>query len=109
MSMAEIEATQAEAEQEKLRQIQSRREKSEQFDAFVVDFGTNRRETFDVPPKLNVTRNMGEDKENVRGNFVHDLSGISIADEVQKSSKSNHLRPDVMTSTPLSVQRHGSK
>lgn len=108
VSMAEIEATQLEMEQEKQRQFQARRQNSNQFEAFTVDFDTNsRRETFDVPPKsLNVTRNL-DNKENVRGGFINDLSDISMAEEVapKSASKSNHHRPDVLTSTPLSVQR----
>ncbi len=55
---------------------------------------------------LNVTRNL-DNKENVRGGFINDLSDISMAEEVapKSASKSNHHRPDVLTSTPLSVQR----
>ena len=109
--MAEVEAIQAEQEQEQIRKQNARRQNSSQFEAFEIDFGGNnsRRETFDVPKKLNVTHNITHsvesDKENSRG-FPLDISGISISDEVAQKMKLKS-RSDNWTSTPL--QRHVEK
>ena len=105
--MAEVEAIQAEVEEDRLRKQNARRQNSSHFEAFEIDFGGNnsRRETFDVPQKLNVTHNIESDKENSRG-FPLDISGISISEEVAQKMKLKS-RADNWTSTPL--QRHIEK
>lgn len=106
ISMAEVEAIQAEQEQEQIKKQNARRQNSSQFEAFEIDFGGNsRRETFDVPHKLNVTHNIESDKENSRG-FPLDISGISISEDVAQKMKLKS-RSDNWTSTPL--QRHVEK
>lgn len=109
LSMDDVEKTRAEMEQEKQARIEARRNASSaNFEAFEVDFGggSARRETFDVPPKLNVTRNVEEDsnKENIsRGLFPQDISSISV-DEMILKNKLIKSHADNLTSTPL--QRH---
>ena len=104
--MAEVEAIQAEQEQEQIKKQNARRQNSSQFEAFEINFGGNsRRETFDVPHKLNVTHNIESDKENSRG-FPLDISGISISEDVAQKMKLKS-RSDNWTSTPL--QRHVEK
>jgi len=107
VSIAEVEAIQAEVEEDRLRKKNARRQNSSHFEAFEIDFGGNnsRRETFDVPQKLNVTHNIESDKENSRG-FPLDISGISISEEVAQKMKLKS-RADNWTSTPL--QRHIEK
>lgn len=101
LSMAEVEAERLRMEEDKQRQIQERRENSHSFDAFTVDFEPSRRDTFDVPPRVSVTRS-NSDKENSR-HFPSDISEISMAEDVLAKNK-GAARSDVMTSTPL--QRH---
>ena len=106
LSMDEVEKTRTEMEQERQMRMEARRKGSTaNFEAFDVDFdnGAARRETFDVPPKLNITRNMNEhaNKENIsHGLFPQDISGISISDEMVLKSKPK-ARADNLTSTPL--------
>ncbi len=105
LSMDDIEKTSAAIELEKQKKIEARRQNSSNFEAFDVDFsgGSARRETFDVPPKLNVTRNVNN-KENVStGLFPNDISGISISEEAVLKNKLKS-RVENLTSTPL--QRH---
>lgn len=103
--MAEVEAAQAELEQDQQRKLQARRQNSTNFDCFVVDFANPRRETFDVPQKLNVTRSLDcDNKENNSRGFPHDISGISITEEVAQKSVFKSAKNENLTSTPL--QRH---
>ena len=106
VSLDDAEKLRAEMEEEKQKQINARRQASANFEAFDIDFGGNaRRETFDVPPKLNVTRNLNDgNKENIsRGLFPHDISGISVGEDSVLKNKLKS-RTDNLTSTPL--QRH---
>lgn len=105
LSMDEVEKTRTEMEQEKQARVEARRNASSaNFESFEVDFGNAsaaRRETFDVPPKLNVTQNLNEDfnKENVsRILCPQDLSAMSV-DEMMLKNKLKS-RTD-LTSTPL--------
>ena len=106
LSMDDVEKAGAEIELEKQKRFEARRQASANFEAFDVDIsgGSSRRETFDVVPKLNVTRNVSN-KENVsaaNGLFPTDISGISINEETvlkNKLPKSRLL--DNLTSTPM--------
>ena len=116
LAMDDVEKTAAHMEQEKQKRFEQRRQASTNFEVFSVDFGeTNvRRETFDVPNKMNQTQLMNgnhlqiENKENSRG-FPSDISGISPTEEqipIQKSMLSmvKNAHNDVFTSTPLQRQ-----
>jgi hypothetical protein len=116
LAMDEVDKTAVQMEQEKQKRLEQRRQASKNFEVFSVDFGeTNmRRETFDVPTKLNQTQLLNENqlqvenKENSRG-FPSDISGISPTEEqipIQKSMLSmvKATHNDVFTSTPLQRQ-----
>jgi len=114
VSMAEAEAMQADLEEQQQRILKNRRQNSTNFESFEVDFGSSsRRETFDVPQKLNVTHNITHnesDKENSGQGFPLDISGISVSEEnwQKMKLKSNvSMGRDNRTSTPL--QRHVDK
>lgn len=109
LAMDDIEKTKAEMERERKEKTEQRRKASHNFDAFDVDFGNGsmRRETFDVPPKLNVTHCIADasNKEN-SSIFPVDLSGISIGDELaQKMKQNSPLIGDHFTSTPLQLRQ----
>lgn len=108
LAMDDIEKTKNDMERERRERIEQRRKASHNFEAFDVDFGntSTRRDTYDLPPKLNVTHCIDANKEN-SSIFPHDLSGISIGDGVGQKLIKEHspATNDRLTSTPLQLRQ----